>query len=259
MGDVLDNVGTVLLTLLIMLLSKGWMITRVDIKRKTKIFQFIITVGLMLLYGLLFVFELTSRDPAATYHPYETSTARVIIVVRLILFAWFGWCVRRTLSQEQREEFRRFYGTFAPVGGWWLLSLPAYSLVVFMFSAVYQLLVISIAVTCTNFATLLFVSTLTLPKHIAPLSVVEAHPELALGVRSGIIAPAPPSPTRTRTTDGDAATSQGGASAPGCDPAGAPAAGAAPSSEEGACRQSGRMPSRSKRIHAPSRTALSEM
>ena len=34
------------------------------------------------IYGIMFTVEITERDPATTYHIYETSSARVLAVVR---------------------------------------------------------------------------------------------------------------------------------------------------------------------------------
>jgi len=48
------------------------------------------------IYALMFVLEMTRRDPAATYHAYESTPARVLAIVRLAVLAWFAWCVKRT-------------------------------------------------------------------------------------------------------------------------------------------------------------------
>lgn len=265
-ADVLEHAATVLLTTLMLVLSKGWSVTRSNLKRKTKLLQFVTTIMLLSLFALLFVLELTNRDPAATYHPYETSTARVIIILRLVLLLWFTWCVRRTLTQETRDEVRAFYRGFAPVGGWWLLSLPVYSIAVFALPPVNQLFVISVAVMGTNAATLAVVSSLTFPRHIAPVEVVDAN-----RARSGVIAPAPHpqagsptsrpgsargagvQPSQTPRGDGD-----GGASMQGSGDSGRVQQGPlGPPPPEAATGSSA--PSRSKRIHAPARTSLSEM
>mgnify|MGYP003340548353 CR=1 FL=1 len=42
------------------------------------------------------------RDPAATYHKLEGTPARVVAVVRALLFLWFLWCVRRSFHQERQ-------------------------------------------------------------------------------------------------------------------------------------------------------------
>ena len=47
----------------------------------------------IIIYVVLFV-ELSNRDPAATYHTYESDSARVLVAVRIVLLIWFVWCVR---------------------------------------------------------------------------------------------------------------------------------------------------------------------
>ena len=112
------------------------------------------------IYAIIVVVEITARDPANTYNTYETTTARVLAVVRVLLLGWFVWCVKRSSNptpepsggrtlpltppptrtltrcvkrsyhQEDRPRVRRFYVHFGLLGAFWLGSLPVYSLII---------------------------------------------------------------------------------------------------------------------------------
>ena len=82
------------------------------------------------IYAIIVVVEITARDPANTYNTYETTTARVLAVVRVLLLGWFVWCVKRSYHQEDRPRVRRFYVHFGLLGAFWLGSLPVYSLII---------------------------------------------------------------------------------------------------------------------------------
>ena len=65
---------------------------------------------------MLFVLELSNRDPAATYHTYESDSARVLVAVRIVLLIWFVWCVRRSAMNEEGPGVARFFKQFGVVG-----------------------------------------------------------------------------------------------------------------------------------------------
>jgi len=124
-----DSLSTVLFTLLLLMVSKGWMVSKSRLKRKTRFLQGIVTILLIITYVVIFVLEIVARDPAATYHKYESSGARVLIVLRLLITGWFAWCVHRSYHHDSRVEVRNFFVCLSMIGGVWLLSLPVFSIV----------------------------------------------------------------------------------------------------------------------------------
>ena len=121
------------------------------------------TFTLIIIYVVLFVLELSNRDPAATYHTYESDSARVLVAVRIVLLIWFVWCVRRSAMNEEGPGVARFFKQFAVVGAVWLVSLPVYSLVATTIPSWHRLKTISALMSTTNFATLAAIGWLTLP------------------------------------------------------------------------------------------------
>ena len=147
------------MTATLLVVSKGWMISRHQLKRKTKILQGITTVMLCAIYGIMFTVEITERDPAMTYNTYETSSARVLAVVRVLLLGWFVWCVKRSYHQEDRPRVRRFYVHFGVLGAFWLASLPVYGLAISALPSWYRLKTISALHFGTNAFTLFTLGT----------------------------------------------------------------------------------------------------
>ena len=121
------------------------------------------TFTLIIIYVVLFVLELSNRDPAATYHTYESDSARVLVAVRIVLLIWFVWCVRRSAMNEEGPGVARFFKQFGVVGAVWLVSLPVYSLVATTIPSWHRLKTISALMSTTNFATLAAIGWLTLP------------------------------------------------------------------------------------------------
>ena len=147
------------MTATLLVVSKGWMISRHQLKRKTKILQGITTVMLCAIYGIIFTVEITERDPANTYNTYETTSARVLAVVRVLLLGWFVWCVKRSYHQEDRPRVRRFYVHFGMLGAFWLGSLPVYGLIISALPSWYRLKTISALHFSTNAFTLFSIGT----------------------------------------------------------------------------------------------------
>ena len=103
-SDVLEYASTVGLTATLLVISKGWMVSRYQLKRKTKILQGLTTLLLCAIYAIIVVVEITARDPANTYNTYETTTARVLAVVRVLLLGWFVWCGKRSSSPTPHHQ-----------------------------------------------------------------------------------------------------------------------------------------------------------
>ena len=98
------NPNQVGLTATLLVISKGWMVSRYQLKRKTKILQGLTTLLLCAIYAIIVVVEITARDPANTYNTYETTTARVLAVVRVLLLGWFVWCGKRSSSPTPHHQ-----------------------------------------------------------------------------------------------------------------------------------------------------------
>ena len=204
-AEAAEALSTILFTLLLLLISKGWMVSKMRLKRKTRLLQMCVTIALTGLHTLLFVLEYVNRDPAATYHKYESSSARVLIILRLFITGWFVWCAHRSYHHDQRADVRRFFGFIGLVGGCWLVSLPLFSLIAAHLPNYARLRYIVVLVHATTYMSLCALSILSLPRVASPLE----RPLPPLASRRAVM-PGVVSPNGSPRSSGQELTGSGG-------------------------------------------------
>ena len=142
-AETAESIATILYTLFLLILSKGWMVTRTRLKQRTRILQGLVTLTLTSIWAVLFVLDIVARDPAATYHKYESDGAKVLVVLRMLITGWFSWCVHRSYYQaleaggsaavlfrglRPAQDTPQFFLFLAAIGATWLLSFAVYTM-----------------------------------------------------------------------------------------------------------------------------------
>ncbi|KAI1296606.1 Transmembrane protein [Halotydeus destructor] len=96
-GKSLEAISTLVLLLLLILLAKGYTVTRARLKRKTtfKIIGFMALYTLV--YAALFCWEKMVFDPGQVLYIYESPAGYGLIFLRLVGWAWFVYAVLFTL------------------------------------------------------------------------------------------------------------------------------------------------------------------
>jgi len=118
----LDIVAQVVFILLLILIAKGWAITKTQLEdRKANLVMAII---LFLSYLALFIWQMLGLDRASDIYVYESPPGIVVIVVRALAKLWFIYCLRLTFSEENHPTKRKFYLTFGVCYIAWFLILP---------------------------------------------------------------------------------------------------------------------------------------
>jgi hypothetical protein len=117
-----DVLSQLLLIAIVILIAKGWTISRVDLEHA----NFIIAVlgGLSGAYLLLFFYDLYYRNPASTVYIYDSYPGYLILIIRLATFAWFLTLLRTTIEFEFDDVKRAFFVQFRWLLGCWFLYLP---------------------------------------------------------------------------------------------------------------------------------------
>lgn len=171
-AEIAKSMGTVSLTMTFLLLSKGWMTSRTSLKRRTRILQSLISLLLIVLSAIGLVAEWTVRDPAATYHQSESSTARILSALRCLITIWFLWCVQHTMAGAPPSA-SYFFTPLTIIGLVWLLSLPVYSTVVSALPVVTQHAAMALLTSTTDLVTLACLAQYSLRNHASakPLAV----------------------------------------------------------------------------------------
>jgi len=126
-GDLLDLAAQVVFIFLIVLIAKGWCIskTRLDDRRVV-----LIGVGVLgLAYLALFIWEMAGVDPASTLYIYQSPPGIIILVFRAVTMLWFIWSVRATYMEENHPSKRKFYLWFGIAYVAWFLALPLIAII----------------------------------------------------------------------------------------------------------------------------------
>lgn len=122
LGEFLDIVGQIIFILLIILIAKGWCISKTTIDDRI-----VVLVGLgvlVVLYITMFGWSLGGLDHASTLYVYQTAPGIIIIVVRAVAMLWFIYSMRNTYLEENNAAKRKFYLWFGVSFTIWFLALP---------------------------------------------------------------------------------------------------------------------------------------
>lgn len=122
LGEVLDMAAQLCLMFLLILIAKGWCISKNQIDNK-KLLISIISL-LLLCYVIVFIWENVGRNPASTLYIYESVPGIILLVLRLITWLFFLFSLRQTQLEEDIFEKKRFYLIFGGLYSLYFLSLP---------------------------------------------------------------------------------------------------------------------------------------
>ncbi|XP_023223794.1 transmembrane protein 145 [Centruroides vittatus] len=135
-GDVLHLLTQSLFMLLLLLLAKGWAITRTELTWKPVLFF------IWLLYTcigvLLYVWNMTEVDVIDDIDEYQTFPGWITLIVRLIIMIWFLYELRSTMLDENDRAKLRFYVHFGAGILVWFIYLPVVALIALQISALWR-------------------------------------------------------------------------------------------------------------------------
>ncbi|XP_078674377.1 transmembrane protein 145-like [Branchiostoma floridae x Branchiostoma belcheri] len=126
-GEVVDTVSQCMFMALLLLLGRGWTVTKVHVEHKT----FLVVI---VTYSLVDVGLTTSRlittDPVTTIDvslPWQTL---VVLGLRLFILLWFLYELHLSYLQEAKPSRQQFYVVLGSVYSLWFLYLPVAAVVV---------------------------------------------------------------------------------------------------------------------------------
>ncbi|GAM23190.1 hypothetical protein SAMD00019534_063650 [Acytostelium subglobosum LB1] len=121
-GELLDLASQLTFIMLLILIAKGWAISRITIEEKP------IILGVMgvlsALYLIMFIWYKAGQDPASTVYMYDTVPGILLLVARSLAMVWFMWCGYNTYMEENHPAKRKFYVYFGVCFSLWFLALP---------------------------------------------------------------------------------------------------------------------------------------
>ncbi|KAF5282263.1 hypothetical protein FQR65_LT14395 [Abscondita terminalis] len=136
-GDILDILSRTLFMLLLLLLAKGWAVTRLELTWKPLVFAIWLCYGVV--HILLYVWNLTEVDVIEDIDEYQTWPGWLIIVFRTLIMIWFIYELRITMLYEHNAQKLNFLLHFAASSLVWFIYLPILALIALHVSALWRL------------------------------------------------------------------------------------------------------------------------
>ncbi|CAG9578901.1 unnamed protein product [Danaus chrysippus] len=135
-GDILDILSRTLFMLLLLLLAKGWAVTRLELTYKPLVF------GVWLVYGvvhiLLYVWNTTEVDIIEEIDEYQTWPGWLVLTLRVVIMSWFVLELRNTMMYEHNMPKLNFLLHFGASSLVWFVYLPIIALIALQISPLWR-------------------------------------------------------------------------------------------------------------------------
>ncbi|KAL0831433.1 hypothetical protein ABMA28_002236 [Loxostege sticticalis] len=135
-GDIFDIMSRTLFMLLLLLLAKGWAVTRLELTYKPLVF------GVWLAYGivhiLLYVWNTTEVDIIEEIDEYQTWPGWLILTLRVAIMTWFVIELRNTMIYEHNITKLNFLLHFGASSLVWFVYLPVIALIALQISPLWR-------------------------------------------------------------------------------------------------------------------------
>jgi hypothetical protein len=122
--------------LLLLLLAKGWAVTRLELSWKPLVFAIWLCYGIV--HILLYVWNLTEVDIIEDIDEYQTWPGWLIIVFRSLIMIWFLYELRTTMLYEHNTQKLNFLLHFGASSLVWFIYLPILALIALHVSALWR-------------------------------------------------------------------------------------------------------------------------
>nr|CAD7259527.1 unnamed protein product [Timema shepardi] len=133
--------------LLLLLLAKGWAVTRMELTYKPLVFAIWFLYGVV--HILLYVWNMKERESEALFpqtevdivddiDEYQTWPGWLIIVFRTLIMVWFLYELRNTMMYEHNTQKLNFFLHFGASALVWFIYLPIIALIALQVSALWR-------------------------------------------------------------------------------------------------------------------------
>ncbi|XP_027194446.2 transmembrane protein 145-like [Dermatophagoides pteronyssinus] len=126
-GKAFEAASTLIFLLLLLLISKGYTITRARMKSRTVAKFTMFMVMSSIAYAIIFYHEQYLFDPGEVLYMYESSFGYLLISLRLMAWSWFSYAIVFTLIHYPQKS--AFFAKLFLVYSIWFISAPIVILV----------------------------------------------------------------------------------------------------------------------------------
>lgn len=129
MGDIFDIFSRTSFMLILLLLAKGWAVTRLQISVSSWILLMVIWIPYCAIHVLLYIWNRTEVDIISDIDEYQTWPGWLVLACRSTMMLWFLWELRTTMKYEhstQKLDFLLHFGASSLV---WFIYLPIVAII----------------------------------------------------------------------------------------------------------------------------------
>lgn len=132
----IDVLAECLFVLLVLVIAKGWAITRIHLEGKCIVFS---VWGLYtFLNALLFVWNLTEIDIISNIDEWQTGPGYLTLLFRIVIMLWFLFELRRTFLNDPQSKRLLFFQHFGAGILVWFFYLPVLVMISSQISALWR-------------------------------------------------------------------------------------------------------------------------
>lgn len=128
-GDVFDILSRTSFMLILLLLAKGWAVTRLEISTASWIALIFIWISYLILNFVLYVWNMTEIDVASDIDEFQTWPGFLVLISRSFIMAWFLFELRTTMKYEHSTKKLNFLLHFGASSLVWFIYLPIIAVV----------------------------------------------------------------------------------------------------------------------------------
>lgn len=137
-GDVLDILSRTTFMLILLLLAKGWAVTRQQISRTGWIILMSIWVPYCAFHIFLYIWDRTEVDIISDIDEYQTWPGWIVLILRTSFMMWFLYELRNTMKYEHSSKKLDFLLHLGASSLVWFIYLPIVAIVALQVSPMWR-------------------------------------------------------------------------------------------------------------------------
>ncbi|KAL7052607.1 hypothetical protein ACKWTF_004935 [Chironomus riparius] len=123
-GDIFDILSRTSFMLILLLLAKGWAVTRLEISAASWIALIFIWISYLILNFILYVWNMTEIDVISDIDEFQTWPGFLVLISRSCIMLWFLYELRTTMKYEHSTKKLDFLLHFGASSLVWFIYLP---------------------------------------------------------------------------------------------------------------------------------------
>ncbi|KAG5678792.1 hypothetical protein PVAND_008427 [Polypedilum vanderplanki] len=128
-GDIFDILSRTSFMLILLLLAKGWAVTRLEISAASWVALIFIWISYLVLNFVLYVWNMTEIDVISDIDEFQTVPGILVLISRSCIMLWFLYELRTTMKYEHSTKKLDFLLHFGASSLVWFIYLPIIALI----------------------------------------------------------------------------------------------------------------------------------